>query len=176
MTKKGFHCAYCLNTFLGQIQKTTNQWTETLASYCTCQEILDPHVTPKHNKLLRPFHASLASNKPEVSRKRVPPTFICLRLNLPKFRCSARFALGFTLCILLVGRWTLFSLQIRNRKNIFSQKHCGSGIRVFWILFAHTVCVVSLQDVAPSWWSPKPPCGGAVCSTAAGTRVFCECL
>ena len=36
------------------------------SSYSTCQEILDPHVTPKHNKLLRPFHASLASNKPEV--------------------------------------------------------------------------------------------------------------
>lgn len=99
------------------------------SSYSTCQEILDPHVTPKHNKLLRPFQGSLASNKPEVPRKRFPPTFICPHLNLPKFRCSAHFPLGLSHCILLVRQWIMFSLQVKYRRNIFSQKHCGSGIR-----------------------------------------------
>lgn len=115
MTEKGFCCTCCLNTFLGLIQETTNQWTETQAR--TRQEIRDPHVTPKHNRLLRLFHALLASNKPEVPRKRFPPTLICL--NWPKLRCSACFALCFNHCILLVGWWILLSPQVRNRNNIF---------------------------------------------------------
>lgn len=139
VTKNGLPCTYCLNTFLGRIKKKHQSVNWNSSSYSTCQEILDPHVTPKHNKLLRPFHASLASHKPEVPRKSFPPTFICLHLNLPKFRRSARFALGFSHCILLVGQWILFYLQVRNRRNVFSWKHGCWGIRGCLYFTAHTV-------------------------------------
>lgn len=155
MTEKGFRCTCCLNTFLGLIQETTNQWTETQA--CTRQEIWDPHVTPKHNRLLRLFHALLASNKPEVRRKRFPPTLICL--NLPKLRCSACFALCFNHCIILLGWWILLSLQVRNRNNIFFTEALWFGHEgAFFILLAMQDCILSLQGVAGGWWIPVPPC------------------
>lgn len=178
MTEKGFCCTCCLNTFLGLIQETTNQWTETQAR--TRQEIRDPHVTPKHNRLLRLFHALLASNKPEVPRKRFPPTLICL--NWPKLRCSACFALCFNHCILLVGWWILLSPQVRNRNNIFF--HQGNMVwaqgRFFIYLFIYYFTVnagLHLELARCHWWA-MDPCSssqGGGYSITVGSWVPHEC-